>query len=137
MRLAESRYQLIITFHHIILDGWSLMILFPEVTAYYEAYCQGRELKLAASPRYGDYIGWLQKQDQSAAEAYWRKVLAGYQGPAPLCVDKIRGCLAGPDGISNEWELNIPQETTSALRSLARRHQLTLNTLAQGAWVKA
>lgn len=134
IRLAEARYQLIISFHHIILDGWSLMVLFAEVTACYEADCQGREPELAASPRYGDYIGWLQKQDQSAAEAYWRKILAGYGGPVPLWVDRIRGNLAGPDGSSNEQQLSISAETTTALRSLARRHQLTLNTLVQGAW---
>jgi amino acid adenylation domain-containing protein len=134
IRLAELRYQLIITFHHIILDGWSLMVLFPEVAACYEAYCQGRELQLAASPRYGDYIGWLQKQDQSLAEAYWRKVLAGYQGPVPLCVDRSRGHIVTAGGASNEQTLSVPADTTAALRSLARRHQLTLNTLVQGAW---
>src|SRR5262245_6084126 len=134
IKLADLRYQLIITFHHIILDGWSLMVLFPEVASYYEAYCQGRDLQLAASPSYGDYIGWLQKQDQSAAEVYWRNVLAGYQGPVPLWDDRSRGHAVIPDGASNEQQLRIPSDTTAALRSLARRYRLTLNTLVQGAW---
>jgi amino acid adenylation domain-containing protein/non-ribosomal peptide synthase protein (TIGR01720 family) len=134
VRLADSRYQLIISFHHIILDGWSLTVLFAEVTANYQAYSQGRELQLAAGPRYGDYIGWLQQQDQAAAETYWRKALAGYHGPAAMWVDRVRGGLAAPDETSHEQQLSLSVETTTALRALARRHQLTLNTLVQGAW---
>lgn len=134
IRLGEARYQLIITLHHIILDGWSLAILFTEVTAFYEASCQGRRLDLPSAPQYGDYIAWLQAQDQSRAEAYWRTALAGYRGPAPFCVDRLHGKITGQDDVSKEQQLAISTETTAALQSLARQHHLTLNTLLQGAW---
>jgi len=134
IRLAEARHQLIISFHHIILDGWSLRVLFTEVAAYYEAYSQARELELEASPAYGNYIAWLQQQDQSAAETYWRRVLAGYTGPAPVCVDRVGGRLTEQDVVADEQQMRIAKDTTAALRSLARRHQLTLNTIVQGAW---
>lgn len=134
IRLAEASHHLIISFHHVILDGWSLVVVFDEVAAYYAAYSQGQELELAPAPPYRDYIAWLQQQDQAEAETYWRRILAGCTGPAPLWVDREGGRLTGQDEVSDEQEIRISKETTAALRSLARRHQLTVNTLVQGAW---
>ena len=62
IRLAEDAYQFIWSFHHLLLDGWSLPLLLKEVFQFYEAFCAGRELQLDSRP-YGDYIAWLQQQD--------------------------------------------------------------------------
>jgi amino acid adenylation domain-containing protein/non-ribosomal peptide synthase protein (TIGR01720 family) len=132
--LADACFQLVISFHHIIFDGWSLALLFKEVTQYYEAHFMGRELDLPSSPPYAAYIEWLQAQDQSAAEAYWQNALAGYTGPTPLYVDRLRGEFTGPHGTSDAQQVVISKDTIDALRRLARHHRLTLNTLMQGAW---
>ncbi len=134
IRLSETSCQLIVSLHHIILDGWSIALIFQEVSAYYEAYTQGRDLELDLSPPYGDYIAWLQGQDEKESETYWRKVLEGYKGPARLWVDRVGGRLTAEDEVSEEQYLMISKESTAALRSVARKYQLTLNTLVQGAW---
>jgi amino acid adenylation domain-containing protein/non-ribosomal peptide synthase protein (TIGR01720 family) len=134
IRLAPTRYHVVISFHHIILDGWSLMVLFGQVSAYYGAFCLGRELELPPPPGHGKYIGWLQQQDHTAAEAYWRKIIAGHKGPSPLRIDRLRTTAASLPGTSNSLQIALSPQTTAALRSLARSHQLTLNTLVQGAW---
>jgi amino acid adenylation domain-containing protein len=134
IKLAESSCQLILSLHHIIMDGWSLAVVFQEVSAYYESYSQMRELELASSPPYGNYIAWLQLQDETAAETYWRRTLAGYTGPAPLCVDRGGGRLTEQDEVSEQQQVIISIETTAALRAVGREHRLTLNTLVQGVW---
>src|SRR5215475_15660651 len=131
-RLADDTYQFFWTHHHILLDGWSLPILFKEVFAFYEAFRQGADLRLENGRPYRDYIAWLQRQDLSRAEAFWRNELKGFTTPTPLWVS--------PDSspshreIYGDGRLALSEQETVALQSLAQRHQLTLNTLAQGAW---
>src|SRR5437868_7935868 len=71
-RLGADQHQLLWSFHHAILDGWSVALLLQEFFARYQALAQARGAQLPASRHYRDYISWLQQQDQQAAESFWR-----------------------------------------------------------------
>src|SRR5437867_6426611 len=58
-RTGEAEYQLLWTFHHALLDARSFGLVLKEVFAFYEAFCQGRDLELAPPRPYRDYIDWL------------------------------------------------------------------------------
>ncbi len=131
-RLADDAYQFTWTHHHILLDGWSLPILFKEVFAFYEAFRQGAELRLEKGRPYRDYIAWLQRQDLTKAEAFWRGELKGFTTPTPLWVS--RHSSSDHKDIYGEGRLVLSEQETSALQSFAQRRQLTMNTLVQGAW---
>ncbi|MBO0797275.1 MAG: TauD/TfdA family dioxygenase [Blastocatellia bacterium] len=131
-RLADDAYQFTWTHHHILLDGWSLPILFKEVFAFYEAFRKGADLRLEKGRPYRDYIAWLQRQDLSQAEAFWRNELKGFTTPTPLWVS--RNTSAGQKESYGEQSLALSEQETASLQSLAQRHQLTMNTLVQGAW---
>jgi amino acid adenylation domain-containing protein len=134
IRLAPAVWQLVISFHHVLLDGWSVAIVFQEAAAYYAAYCQGRSPSLNPVRPFEDYIAWLQQQDFGKAEAFWRRMLGGYNGPVPISVDRAPGRMVGPGEPYESLDATLSGETTAALQSLARTHQLTLNTVLQGAW---
>jgi alpha-ketoglutarate-dependent taurine dioxygenase len=131
-RLADGVYQFTWTHHHILLDGWSLPILFKEVFTFYEAFRQGADLRLEKGRPYRDYIAWLQRQDLSRAEAFWREELKGFTTPTPLWV--TRNTKLDPKESYGDQHLALSEQETVALQSLAQRHQLTMNTLVQGAW---
>ncbi|HYG65818.1 MAG TPA: amino acid adenylation domain-containing protein, partial [Thermoanaerobaculia bacterium] len=121
------------TFHHLLLDGWSLPLLVRELVAVYTALREGREpMKLLPPARpFSDYIVWLQKQDAIKAEPFWRRDLAGFTAPNPLGI--------APPGAESaagyaEHELQLSREVTAALQTLAARHKLTLQTVTLGAW---
>src|SRR5581483_9803154 len=82
--LAEQHHYLLWSFHHILLDGWSISLLFQEFLTRYEALSQGKEPLIQASRPYRDYIAWLQLQDQFAAEQFWRNELQGINSSTPL-----------------------------------------------------
>ena len=87
LRLGQTRYQIVFTHHHLLLDGWSYVLLLKEVTAHYTACCSGQKLRLPPARLYRDYIHWLQQQDAQACEAFWRDALAGLTEATPLpCV---------------------------------------------------
>jgi amino acid adenylation domain-containing protein len=129
--LSDDSYQFIWSKHHLILDGWSTALVLKDVVQRYEALCQGQKVPDTPSRPYGDYIAWLQQQDLSKAETFWRQALSGIQAPTPL----ISPNIDKPHPVEyDEQQVKLSQTTTAALQSLARQHQLTLNTLVQGAW---
>src|SRR5262249_29328727 len=134
VRMAPALWQLVISFHHVLLDGWSVVIVFREAARCYEAYCQGHEPSLEPVRPFEDYIAWLQQQDFGKAEAFWRRMLEGYNGPVPISIDRAPGRMVGPGEPYESQHATLSRETTAALQSLARTHQLTFNTVLQGAW---
>lgn len=133
IRSGTGRWQLVLSFHHILLDGWSLPLLFNEFTAIYEARVQGREPQLASPRPYGDYIEWLQQQELTKAEQFWRRRLAGYPGLFRLPCDRQAPAPDDPDQFSDAF-LALSAETSTSLQAFCRHEQITLNTLLQAAW---
>lgn len=129
-QVAKETYHFIWSSHHLILDGWSGALVLQQVFQAYEALCNGQVVSLPRCRPYADYIAWLQQQDLSQAEAFWRKLLQGFTAPTQLRVSRFANGTIGYD----EQSLKLSPATTAALQSLARQHKVTLNTLVQGAW---
>ncbi len=139
MRLAlfevgEDTYKFVWSHHHILLDGWSAHLLINEVFYLYTCFCRGQNIRLNPGRPYRDYIAWLQRQDQEAAERFWRQSLRGFTTPTSLGVDrKITSLPDGEERYGDE-RVRLSADTTASLQAMAKRHKLTLNTVAQGAW---
>nr|AGS49833.1 long-chain-fatty-acid--CoA ligase [uncultured bacterium esnapd16.2] len=127
IRLGPERHRLVHTLHHVLLDGWSMPILHRELAAIYAAGGDASGLPPAVS--YRDYLAWLGRQDKEAARAAWREALAGPETPTTVVpADPARV----PDIETVLTELS--RELTDDLLRLARDHDLTMNTVVQGAW---
>ncbi len=130
LRLADDAYRFVWSRHHILLDGWSTPLLVKEVFALYEAYSQKKELRLERPRPYGDYIGWLEKQDRTRAEAFWRAELGGFTAPTPFRVDRV---TPGAADYADE-KLTLSEDASAAILAFARQNQLTASTMIQAAW---
>ena len=136
-RVAETEHKLIWTYHHILLDSTSAIIVLQEVFTLYEALCADRPLELKPPRCDRDCIEWMQQQDISKAETFWRQYLSGFSDPTPLVGDFSRAAQmpAPPENyLSAAPEIRLSSTVTAALNSLIQEHQLTLNTLLQSAW---
>ena len=134
VRLDDEEYQQFWTFHHALLDGRSFPLILNEVFAFYESFCRGEDLVLGTPKPYRDYIDWLQIQDVSKSEGYWRSQLAGFSATTPLVVDKSPASRAIVTGRQADDNVILGTELTAALNVFAKENGLTLNTLAQAAW---
>ncbi|MCX4970736.1 amino acid adenylation domain-containing protein [Streptomyces sp. NBC_00654] len=124
IRLGRSRHRLVVTSHHVVLDGWSTPIVLGEMSTGY-AGGQGS----SKPPSYRDYLAWLRRQDEEATRAAWLSELAGADEPTLMDADADKSMVM-PDGHA-EW---LPEGATQALTDFARGHGLTLSTIVQGAW---
>uniref|UniRef100_UPI002A821118 amino acid adenylation domain-containing protein n=1 Tax=Streptomyces sp. CRN 30 TaxID=3075613 RepID=UPI002A821118 len=128
IRVAPDRHRLVLTSHHLLMDGWSLPVLFGELTTVYAAGGDARDLP--RTPSYREYLAWLTRQDKPAARAAWRAELAGAEQPTLVAP-------ADPGRRPGETA-HVTTELTPALSrdlaAVARGRGVTLNTVVQGAW---
>ncbi|WP_345624870.1 condensation domain-containing protein, partial [Streptomyces ziwulingensis] len=128
IRLGARRHRLVMTSHHILLDGWSTPIVLDEASRIYAA--DGAASGLGPAPSFRDHLAWLARQDKETAREAWRAELAGADEPT-----SIAPAAAGRETAATEGDsVLLSEELTRALTTVARDHGLTLNTLAQGAW---
>ncbi|MCB0167205.1 MAG: amino acid adenylation domain-containing protein, partial [Anaerolineae bacterium] len=132
IRVSPETVHFIWSHHHLILDGWCLPLILNEVRTFYEAASNGQSITLPPPRLYRDYIQWLQQQNITQAETYWRKTLSGFTAPTPLTLERRTVTREGAPVAHHIFDL--PASTMAALHTLTRRHRLTLNTLFQGAW---
>jgi amino acid adenylation domain-containing protein len=133
IRVADDARYLIWTHHHIVLDGWCLPIILSDLFACYAFFKGGPDPGKPQSRSYRDYVEWTLSQEQTAAERYWRKTLAGITSTTPLPADR------SPDGAQSDdaygmHRLTISAARTSAIQAHASKERITVNTLVQGAW---
>lgn len=131
VRLADDLYGFVWTHHHLLVDGWSGALVLREVFEAYEALRRGGQPRVEPRRPFRDYINWLDRQDLSKAEAFWREKLKGFDAPTPLVID--HASVESSEAIG-ESKLQLSTETTERLQLLARQHGLTLNTVLVGAW---
>ncbi|WP_263303359.1 amino acid adenylation domain-containing protein [Streptomyces sp. 135] len=128
--------ELVLSFHHILLDGWSVPVLERDLAA----LVTGRPLPPAVP--YRQYALWLSRQDQGLAEVAWREALADLERPAPLVPPQSTQSpeppeppdTGGEEGAPDTARLHLTAELTAALSRRAAEAGVTLNTVTQAAW---
>jgi len=137
IRWDDAGWRIVWSYHHLVLDGWSVEMLLREVAALYAA--AGRQTAAALESRrpFHDYIAWLGQQDLAAAETWWRRVFTGFSEPTALGIDRAPGRPVLPGDVHAEIETVLPAALTAALEGFARQHRLTLHTVIAGAWALA
>ena len=131
-QFAGAQNRLVWTHHHLLLDGWSLPLVFEQLTAAYAAAAQCTTARRHDSGFcYADYLRWLNETQSIAQEDFWKGWLHGFRRSAQLE-------LGTPPKTSTyartttEWQLS--PAATQQLRGMAEGLQVTLGTCLQAVW---
>ncbi|MCP4220911.1 MAG: non-ribosomal peptide synthetase, partial [bacterium] len=130
VKISAREYEIVWSFHHIIMDGWCTAILLKEILSIYGRFLRGESVDLSYSAPYSDYIRWLEKQDKDAGLNYWRTYLEDYETPAVL---PKTGAAKG-NALQEELTFQIPRGLGDQLKKIAHENQLTLNSIFQLTW---
>ena len=133
LRVADEQYHFVWSFHHLLLDGWSISLILKQLFGFNEMLEQGRYWSLEPSRPYKAYINWLKKQDLAKAELFWQKRLQNFSAPTPIGIER-RASSDTPTTAFDEQQIRLSAATTAALQAFAQKHHLTRNTVIQGAW---
>ncbi|MGY0499068.1 amino acid adenylation domain-containing protein [Nocardia sp. FBN12] len=126
---GSGRSHLVLTGHHILLDGWSMPLLMKELLVLYATH--GDATPLPPVRPYRDYLEWLTRQDRTAAERAWSEVLDGVR------TTMIAPELTWPPATGTGYglcEFELDAARTSALTTFAAAAEVTPNTVFQTAW---
>jgi amino acid adenylation domain-containing protein len=120
---GEGEHGLILSWHHVAADGWSLAVFLRELTALYAARRQGRPSPLPPLPlQYADFAlwqrRWLSGEALAARLAWWRRQLAGAPPALELPADRPRPTVLSHRGAHHERVLAAP--LAERLAALAR-----------------
>lgn len=131
IQLAPDRYRFIWCFHHVILDGWSLPIIFQEVFTDYANLRNNRNTALPTRRPPADYMRWLQNLPEHPAAEFWQSELARVEEPSRIEPFSTREDVPQEQ---RELHLELTPAQSRELAKFADMHHLTLNTLLQAAW---
>ncbi|SFJ91368.1 non-ribosomal peptide synthetase [Thermoflavimicrobium dichotomicum] len=131
LKTDDQHYQLIFSHHHILMDGWCISILLNDLFDMYTRLLHNQPIPREKVTPYSHYIAWLEEQDEEAARAYWKNYLQGY--------DQITGIPCRTESKQTEYQneeiyFRFDQELTQQLAALAKKNQVTMNTVFQTIW---
>ncbi|MES2141593.1 MAG: amino acid adenylation domain-containing protein [Pseudomonadota bacterium] len=132
--LPNGQHKIILTVSHLLLDGWSLSLLFKELEQYYKYLSQSNEI-LPASVPYQNYITWLVAQNLDKAGDYWKAYFEGVE-PTTECPIikplKTEDLFISPNHQSEVTEFSA--ELMVQIEEFCQSRGLTFNSFIQGIW---
>ncbi|WP_432973710.1 amino acid adenylation domain-containing protein [Dactylosporangium sp. CA-233914] len=121
---GPDRARLLISAHHLLLDGWSTPVVLRDLAA----LCADTALPPARS--YREFLAWLAGRDADTSLRAWSAALDGLDEPTLVAGP----AAARPDGLPDRVEGALGVEAWTGVSALARREGVTPNTVVQVAW---
>lgn len=124
LRVEDHEHVMLLTMHHIISDGWSLLLFIEEMAAFYESLSTGNQVQIRPLPiQYADFAHWqrerLQGETLETQLAYWQKQLGGRLPTLALPTDRPRPPVQ--TYWSAEQTLTLPPSLFDALKNLGQK----------------
>jgi amino acid adenylation domain-containing protein len=133
IQIEENVYEIIWSFHHIILDGWSLGILNSEFWEIYTSLANGKKPILAFTRQFKDYIKWLEKKDKSVSKDFWDKQMLGYSENIEI-PKKTFSQNKSQVYVIQELLFQLDSIQSKKLQGFAKTNNVTLYTVVQAIW---
>lgn len=128
-RVGKSRYVFLWTYHHLIMDSWTIRLLQDDFCKIYYHEKEGIPYSEAASYSYQLYLDWIKAQDQEKAKTYWKDYLSNYSGAE-------RSVLPVIDALKKKKTLEVPFEpgVRQLIDEISNQQRTTINSVVLAAW---
>ena len=129
-KLSPYNYEIVWSFHHILMDGWSLGILQKDFYEIYASIHTNQPLALGRVPSYKNYINWYRNVSHTDAKAYWTNYLKGFEAKTTVAAN-LNVTNAGQQQIKS---LKFDEAYLSRIKTYCTKHNSTLNSFIQTVW---
>jgi amino acid adenylation domain-containing protein len=131
-RLSEAVWRMLWTYHHIILDGWTLAILLADLVKTYRELKKGNPVEATDEYPFANYLAWLKEQDQVQALGIWEQHLDGFD--KPIVMPWVQRNPAVEERTFAAQSIVLPESVVAPLNRFAASHHVTMSVLLQAAW---
>uniref|UniRef100_UPI0028A718DF non-ribosomal peptide synthetase n=1 Tax=Lacrimispora sp. TaxID=2719234 RepID=UPI0028A718DF len=131
VKVSEGDFRLILTMHHIVVDGWSLSILFKDLLRFYKILDGQKEIPVEPAGSYEDFVRSIEAKEDKESLLYWEKMLEGYEEQADILP------LGADEHIDEECirvNASLSKKTTQKAVELCGKYNITVNTLMETVW---
>uniref|UniRef100_UPI00307E4E9A aminotransferase class III-fold pyridoxal phosphate-dependent enzyme n=1 Tax=Ignavibacterium sp. TaxID=2651167 RepID=UPI00307E4E9A len=136
IKLDEEKYNLLLTAHHIICDGWSYDVMVRDLSKLYSAEVEGKQIDESSPMQMKEYVEYLEKfrisDEYKQQEKFWLEKLSGEIQDLELPIDKTRPLVRTFNGARLTEEIN--SELFSKVKSLCVDEKVTLFTSMLAFW---
>ncbi|MGB7605467.1 MAG: condensation domain-containing protein, partial [Lutisporaceae bacterium] len=131
VKLDSSKFELIITYHHILYDGWSNGILLKEFVQACNSLCANKPPSIITKNKFKEFIKHCQKQDKAKQEAFWGKYFNDYE---------IKSTIAAKASYSKDCVVNskinykFNKKISEGIYEFCKKEKTTVAAILYTAW---
>ncbi|ESZ19950.1 hypothetical protein X734_31850 [Mesorhizobium sp. L2C084A000] len=134
---SATEEVLLLNFHHIISDGYSIRTFLHEFGRLYQAFCGDTYIPdLTTVAPYEDFVAWQERllagDDGERMWAYWRSQFVDPEPDLALPTDRPRAALATHTG--SVFSMDVEMPLVARLERLAHKEKVTLATVLLAAY---
>jgi amino acid adenylation domain-containing protein len=132
-RMEGGDCALLVSYHHILMDGWSMAVMLRQFLTAYGCEIDGETLQLPLNDSFREFVAWSQKRDAGKEEEFWREYLDGCSSRSPF---PFAGAADDqpPDGAAQRFEYELSEAEARMIGQLVQQHKVTPATVFYTAW---
>ena len=131
LQFADGNTTAVWTFHHLLLDGRSHILLIREMLAIYDSLLTGSADKSTEEIPQSAHVDWLAKQDFSPCRDFWLDYLDQEKVATAIPISSDDVCSAAGHSSHDLW---LGHELTHDIKAFAKTEGVSAGNLVQTAW---
>ncbi|WP_205127930.1 aminotransferase class III-fold pyridoxal phosphate-dependent enzyme [Paenibacillus amylolyticus] len=130
LKMEKNYHIFVMSFHHIIADGWSISVVVDELHKLYSAYCSHEHdlIELPAPGQFREYLDWREKQfntlEHTKAVQYWKSIFA--EPVKNIVIPSITEDMLKREFQGKRIHFKLEKSVTDKLRKLSIHSQNSL-----------
>jgi tyrocidine synthetase-3 len=133
-KTGANKYEMIISNHHILYDGWSNGTILKE---FFDAYANlsitpGNEGMKEVKTRFKEFLSWIFQQDSHKQKIFWSQYLGDFDTPTLLPIKKSSNDATLKE--VNNYSIILEKDTVDRLEVFTASSRLTWVSVFYGAW---
>ncbi|MBM0838686.1 non-ribosomal peptide synthetase [Staphylococcus epidermidis] len=128
-KLADEKYKVILSFHHFLMDGWSVSLFINKLLSNYEKSLNN--IPKEKVPQFKEYLSYLKNKDTKIEKDFWNQYLENFETHTRIPYEVSENVISYKP---HRLEFNIGLENTNKLKEIANINNITLNALMNTIW---
>ncbi len=131
IKLDSSKFELIITYHHILYDGWSNGILIKEFVQACNSLSANRLPSIIKKNNFKEFVRYCQSQDKTMQEAFWHKCFSDYNIKSTITIktSQVEDCA-----VNNKIKYKLDKKISESIYEFCKKEKTTVAAMLYTAW---
>jgi len=126
-KLDKNTYNMIISNHHILYDGWSNGIILKELMGIYSCIYKGKDIKKINKTKFDKFIKHLNGVNKENEKEYWTSYLDN--------IENKNDCFMCKEvGIHKKISYKIESNKANKIKDFSKANKVLLSSVLYGAW---